>query len=133
MRTILPINPSVRVSEAYVETWARIINAPYAAVLKHPVKRYLSIVRFSLLVESMFSVIQASRILSFMNISCADVINKTSVVTRPCIGKDKCVRVLHPNYCFYVQSIWFCVVMGTITLTGYNSTTVRTVSTTLSL
>ena len=83
MRTILPINPSVRVSEAYVETWARIINAAYAAVLKTSSKEeYLSIVRFSLLVESMFSVIQASRILSFMNISYADVINKTSVVAK---------------------------------------------------
>ncbi len=83
LKDMLPIQPSVRVSEAYVETWARILNSSYSAILKSADKdEYLSLVRFSLLVESMFSIIQASRILSFMNLTYSDIMDKTSVIAR---------------------------------------------------
>ena len=85
----LPIKPRVRVSEAYVESWARIINSSYASILKsNDLKEYLTLVRFSLLVESIFAVIQASRILTFMNLSYSDVIDKTSVTAKTMYKED---------------------------------------------
>ena len=83
LKEMLPIKPRVRVSEAYVEAWARIINSSYASIVKSSdLKEYLTLIRFSLLVESLFAVIQASRILTFMNLSYSDVIDKTSITAK---------------------------------------------------
>ncbi|MAV56261.1 MAG: hypothetical protein CMI79_01835 [Candidatus Pelagibacter sp.] len=83
LKEMLPIEPRVRVSEAYVETWARIINSSYASIIKSSdLNEYIALVRFSLLVESLFAVIQASRILTFMNLSYSDVIDKTSITAK---------------------------------------------------
>ena len=80
---LLPIEPTVSVNETYVECWARIVNSSYCALSKSSdIENYLSLVRFNLLVESMFSAIQAYRILAFMNIAYSDVINKSSVIAK---------------------------------------------------
>jgi len=73
----------VRVSETYVETWARIINVCYKAILNSKdFKSFLRLTTFYLNVESIFSVLQASRILKYMKLSYHDVLQVQSPVTR---------------------------------------------------
>jgi hypothetical protein len=73
----------VRVSETYVETWARIINVCYKAILNSKdFKSFLRLTTFYLNVESIFSVLQASRILKYMKLSYHDVLQVQYPVTR---------------------------------------------------
>lgn len=68
--SLLPIKGSIKVSEAYVETWARIINAFYSAIYNSEnINDFYTIFEFTLHVESIFSTMQLHRVLSFMNIS----------------------------------------------------------------
>lgn len=77
---LLPIKPQVRVSEAYVETWARIVNVVYAAIINGNGRdEFYTILRFSLQLEALFSVYQAVLVLSFMNLGYESVTDKTSV------------------------------------------------------
>jgi hypothetical protein len=67
VKSLVSITPRVRVSEAYVETWARIINVFYSAIENSSeYEDFLSILNFTMKVESMFSVMQSYRILAFM-------------------------------------------------------------------
>ena len=83
LSTLIPIQPNVRVSEAYVETWARLINVIYSAIINSKGKEeFYNILRFSLQIEALFSVYQAVKVLNFMNLDYSSVIDKTSVTAR---------------------------------------------------
>lgn len=78
--TLLPIQQSVRVNEAYIETWARIINVVYSAVINSDSRNeFYNILRFSLQLEVLFSIYQAVKVLDFMNLDYESVIDKRSV------------------------------------------------------
>lgn len=78
IKTNLAIKPNIRVSEAYVETWARIINVFYSATLNSSnYDDFLSILKFTMNVESMFSVMQSYRVLAFMKMPYDMVITPT--------------------------------------------------------
>jgi hypothetical protein len=86
---ILPIRPSVRVSEAYVEVWARIINVVYSAIINSEGNNeFYTLLWFSLQLETLFSVYQAIRVLNFMNIDYGSVIDKTSVTAKMLYKED---------------------------------------------
>lgn len=76
MRNILSIKTPIKVSEAYVEAWARIINATYSAIYnsKHD-NDFYTMLDFTLHVESIFSTMQLYRVLQFMNLSYTDIID----------------------------------------------------------
>ena len=79
----LPIKPMVRVSESYVEVWARIINVVYSAVINSKeVDEFYDLLRFSLQLESLFSVYQAVRVMNFMNLDYRSLIDKTSITSK---------------------------------------------------
>lgn len=68
-----------RIGEAYVETWARIVMVFYSSIansINHD--DFLSLLRFNMKVESIFSAIQAYRILAFMKIPYNVVIDPLS-------------------------------------------------------
>jgi len=72
------LQSTILVSESYVETWSRIINAIYNSILNSDSKKEcMRILDFSLQVEGQFSVIQSSRVLAHMNITYVDLINKS--------------------------------------------------------
>ena len=67
VKNSLAIKSSIRVSEAYVETIARIVNVFYSSVLNSSnYYDFLSILQFTMKVESLFSVMQSYRVLAFM-------------------------------------------------------------------
>ena len=81
--SLLPIQPRIRVSEAYVETWARLINVAYSAIINSEGRQeFYNILRFSLQIECLFSVYEAVKVLRFMNIDYNSVIDKTSVTAK---------------------------------------------------
>ena len=85
----LPIKPEVRVSEAYVEVWARIINVIYGAIINSNGRdEFYILLRFSLQLEALFSVYQAVRVLNFMNLNYESVIDMTSVVAKMLYKED---------------------------------------------
>jgi len=89
VKQILPIKPRVRVNEAYVECWARILNSAYASIyISSNRDDYLSLVRFSLLLESRFSIAQASRVLSFMNLTYHNILNKGDITAKTLYKED---------------------------------------------
>lgn len=78
LTSLLSIHGPIKVCEAYVETWARIINTVYSAIdnSKNETDFY-TIFDFTLQVESLFSIIQLSRVLTFMDISYKQVLDPT--------------------------------------------------------
>ena len=79
VKGLVSIEISSRIGEAYVETWARIIVAFYsAAEHSSDYDDFIPLLRFNMNVESIFSAIQAYRILAFMKIPYNVVINPLS-------------------------------------------------------
>ena len=98
----LPITPKVSVSEAYVEVWARIINVVYSAVINSKgSNEFHNLLRFSLQLETLFSVYQAVRVLNFMNLDYESVIDRTSVVAKMLYKEDTHV------FAYYIVSAAF--------------------------
>ena len=78
LKNNLAIKTCIRVSESYVETIARIVNVFYSAILNSSnYDDFLSILKFTMKVESMFSVMQSYRVLAFMKMSYDIVITPT--------------------------------------------------------
>ena len=83
LMTRISVPSNVRVSETYVETWARIINTCYSAILQSKdFKGFIHYTTVYLNVESIFSAIQASRILKYMKLSYRDILHVQSPITR---------------------------------------------------
>lgn len=73
---LLPIKSHIHVCEAYVETWARILNAMYSAIYNsNNEKDFLSIFDFTIRMESLFSLIQSYRVLAYMDLSYSQIID----------------------------------------------------------
>lgn len=70
---IIPLKADIKVCEAYVETWARIINATYSAIYHSNENDFNTILDFTLRVESIFSVVQSYRVLSFLDLTYSQV------------------------------------------------------------
>ena len=76
IKKIISIKVSDRIGEAYVETWGRIILVCYNSIENtRSYKEFLSLFKFNMKVESVFSSIQTYRFLSFMNLHYEDIIN----------------------------------------------------------
>lgn len=106
--TLLPIQSNVRVSEAYVETWARLINVVYSAIINSDGRdEFYNILRFSLQIECLFSVYQAVSVLNFMNLDYNSVIDKTSVAAKMMYKENTHV------FAYYILSASFmCNIFG---------------------
>lgn len=79
VNSLISIKVSTRIGEAYVETWARIAIVFYSSIANSiNYDDFLSLLRFNMKVESIFSAIQAYRILAFMNIPYTIVIDPMS-------------------------------------------------------
>ena len=64
------IKSSMKIEEAYVEVWARIINGAYAAIkVADNSKDFDRLFLFTMEVERLFSVMQAQKVLSYMNLT----------------------------------------------------------------
>jgi hypothetical protein len=75
------INANISITEMYVEVWARIINSCYSSIYNsNNLNEFLSILSFNLRVESIFSIIQAIRVLDYMNLNFEDIIKKHKLV-----------------------------------------------------
>lgn len=76
----IPLKADIKVCEAYVETWARIINSIYSAIHNsNSEKDFHTILDFTLRVESIFSVVQSYRVLSFLNLTYSQVIDPACI------------------------------------------------------
>lgn len=79
VKSLISIKINSRIGEAYVETWARIMIAFYGAIENsNDYNKFITLLRFNMKVESIFSAIQAYRILAFMKIPYNVVINPLS-------------------------------------------------------
>ena len=69
----------MKVEEAYVEVWARIINGAYAAIgVSENSDDFEKLFLFTMEVERLFSVMQAQKVLGYMNLSYDMVIKSGS-------------------------------------------------------
>ena len=79
VKKLFNVRSSMKVAEAYVETWARIINGAYAAVMFSESKEdFEELFLFTMEVERLFSVIQAQKVLAYMNLTYNNVIERGS-------------------------------------------------------
>lgn len=109
LRQIIPLKTDIKVCEAYVETWARIINATYSAIYNsNNEEDFRAILDFTLRVESIFSVVQSYRVLSFLDVSYSQVTDPTCIYAAM-IYKEKtnvfsyyvlCGAFMFNPYCF---------------------------------
>lgn len=77
LHEIFAISVNISIVETYVEMWARIINSIYSGILNsNNYEEFLSLFQFNLRVESLFSYIQATRVLDYMNLTFDDILNK---------------------------------------------------------
>lgn len=77
LHEIFAISANISIVETYVEIWARIINSMYSGIFNsNNYEEFLSLFRFNLRVESLFSYIQAIRVLDYMNLNFDDILNK---------------------------------------------------------
>lgn len=75
---IISIPLLIRVSESYVETWARIVNVFYSSILNNKnYKEFIVSLGITMKIESLFSIIQASRILKYMNLKYERLLNSS--------------------------------------------------------
>ena len=75
------INANISITEMYVEIWARIINSCYSSIYNsNNLNEFLSILSFNLRVESIFSIIQAIRVLDYMDLNFEDILKKNNLV-----------------------------------------------------
>ena len=75
IKTLFDIRSSMKIEEAYVETWARIINGAYASIeVAEDEKDFEKLFLFTMEVERLFSVIQAQKVLGYMNLVYDNVI-----------------------------------------------------------
>jgi hypothetical protein len=77
LRRLFPIDSEFLASEAYAETWARIMNCVFASFYSLPKKplkaTFLIYVDFCLQLERLFSLYQCAKILCFMGLSYDDL------------------------------------------------------------
>lgn len=76
IKKYISIKSCIRISEAYVETWARIINVFYSAIMNSSsYADFINILKFTIKIESLFSIMQAYRVLSFMKMPYYNIID----------------------------------------------------------
>jgi len=74
---LFTVKTNILINEAYVESWARIMNAAFSCFLKCNNKRdFYSLFSFTLEVEKLFGYIQLNKILSHNNLSYKNIIDK---------------------------------------------------------
>ena len=77
IKKLFEIKSSMKIEEAYVEVWARIINSGYASYFAaENEKDFEQLFLFTMEVERLFAVIQAQKVLGFMNLSYDLVVTK---------------------------------------------------------
>lgn len=80
LHQIIPLKADIKVCEAYVETWARIINAMYSAIYNsNNENEFHTILDFTLRIESLFSVVQSYRVLSFLDLTYTQSIDPSCI------------------------------------------------------
>lgn len=80
LRQIIPLKADIKVCEAYVETWARILNATCSAIYNSNNENdFHTILEFTLRMESIFSVVQSYRVLSFLNLTYTQATDPTCI------------------------------------------------------
>jgi hypothetical protein len=80
MKSIFPIESEFNVTEAYAETWARIMNCAicvfYSLKNKKDEKKFIEYMNSSLELEKLFSIFQCNKILKFMGMEYKDLYEK---------------------------------------------------------
>lgn len=77
IKKMFDIRSSMKVEEAYVEVWARLVNGAYASIqVAENEKDFEQLFLFTMEVERLFSVIQAQKVLGYMNLNYSTVLSK---------------------------------------------------------
>lgn len=77
IKKLFDVKSSMRVEEAYVETWARIINGAYASIQSSENEEdFEQLFLFSMEVERLYAAIKAQQVLNYMHLSYDSVITK---------------------------------------------------------
>jgi len=77
IKKLFGIKSSMRVEEAYVETWARIINGAYASIQSSENENdFEQLFLFSMEVERLYATIKAQQVLNYMHLSYDSLITK---------------------------------------------------------
>lgn len=91
------IKTKMEIAEGYVETWARIINGAYAAYLfSEGQDDFEELFLFTMEVERIFSVIQAQKVLMYMNLTYTEILTKGSRVA------EHLYREKTHAFCYYI-------------------------------
>ena len=69
VRKLFSVNSTMSLGEAYVEAWARILNASFASFLKSDnYNEFSDMLNFSLMIDCKFSAMQVEKVLGFMGL-----------------------------------------------------------------
>lgn len=91
---MFPISSTFHIGEAYVETWARILNVAFdsynSLTNKRNTKSFLLYMRFTLQIERLYSIQQMCKILNYMGMEYNDIIDnqKESSMKRALYKED---------------------------------------------
>jgi hypothetical protein len=83
VKKLFNVNSTMSLGEAYVETWARIINTSISSFIK--TENYISfskLLGFSIEIDSYFAVLQSTKIFGLMGLDYDDVCNTDSSLSR---------------------------------------------------
>lgn len=119
---IFPIRSIFSASEAYAETWARIMNAAYASYEstrknKEGLKQFTVYFNFTLQMERMFSLLQMKKILGFQGLKYDNLLVDKSKRKRKTIKRKE---YIHPYEEDSTTNVFGYFVLSGILMNGYS-------------
>lgn len=118
VRKLYSVDSAMSLGEAYVETWARVINASVASFVRsQDFNEFFDMLCFSLMVEARFSALQATKALNFMGIDYDTICEPGNHVARLMYKEETNV------FSYYVLScILMCNIGAFLKLCARNNT-----------
>lgn len=114
VKDLFPISSDFYIGEAYVETWARILNVAYESYYsvknKKNTESFLLYMRFTLQIERLYSVQQMCKILNYMGMEYKDIIdskNEESVRLRSLYKEDSNVFAYYILTAIFMNNYYY--------------------------
>lgn len=89
VRKLFNVASTMSLGEAYVETWARVLNASVASFVRsEDYPEFSDLLRFSLMIECRFAALQSTKVLGFMGLEYDTVCDRSNNASRLMYKED---------------------------------------------